>query len=407
MESSIKILDLELKQNPTETTARTLRALRSEYKKLSLAKAEFILQRTRQKYYAEGERPNHLLALRLRENESKANIYAIKDPTGSTLTDPTSVNEVFRKFYADLYTSETTWDHTSSGSFLDELELSNLSSREAEVLESPVTLDEVSTALRSLNRGKSPGLDGIPPELLLLVWDIVGPLLLNSINYALETGSFHRDQNMALISLLLKKGKDPLNCANFRPISLICCDVKIFAKVLVYRLDAYASKLINHDQTGFIRGRTASDNIRRLFHIINSADTYTEPMALFSLDAMKAFDRLEWNYMWAVLVKFGFGPKFISMIKVLYKSPTACVLTGSKISSPFQLERGTRQGCPLSPILFCLCLEPLAQMIRQTRQVYPVRLHGIDHHISLFTDDILLFLSKVESSVPQVLKLFE
>lgn len=95
LESSIKNLDLELKQNPTETTARTLRALRSEYKKLSLAKAEFILQRTRQKYYAEGERPSHLLALRLRENESKANIYAIKDPTGSTLTDPTSVNEVF------------------------------------------------------------------------------------------------------------------------------------------------------------------------------------------------------------------------------------------------------------------------------------------------------------------------
>lgn len=407
LESNIKALELELQQNSASTTAGRLKALCSEYKQLNLVKAEFILQRTRQKYYSEGERPSHLLALRLRENDSKANIFAIKDPNGSILTDPASINDVFRKFYLDLYTSEVKGDHTNSRSFLDGLDLPKLSQEEAEQLESPLTLDEVTTALKSLNRGKSPGLDGIPPELLLFLWDIVGPLFLDSMNYALETGVFHRDQNRALISLLLKKGKDPLDCGNFRPISLICCDVKVFAKVIANRLDTFVSKLINHDQTGFLKGRTASDNIRRLFHIINNADTYPESMAVFSLDAMKAYDRLEMPYMWAVLENFGFGPTFLNMIKVLYKSPTACVLTGSKISSPFQLERGTRQGCPLSPILFCLCLEPLAQLIRQSRDVKPVTLYGVDHHISLFADDILLFLSKIESSVPQILKLFE
>ncbi len=81
--------------------------------------------------------------------------------------------------------------------------------------------------------------------------------------------------------------------------------------------------LIKEDQTGFIKGRNASDNMRRLLtlqiliHILDFADSHPSPCAVFSLDAEKAFDRLEWNYMWAVLQCFGFGERFISMIKTL------------------------------------------------------------------------------------------
>lgn len=151
----------------------------------------------------------------------------------------------------------------------------------------------------------------------------------------------------------------------------------------MYRLDSYASKVINHNQTGFIRRCIASDNICWLLHIIDSADISSEPIALFSPDPIKAFDRLECGLYLRILV---LDQKFKSMIKVLYNSSTACVTTGSKISLPFKLERGTSQ---------------------RGTQVNPVRLYGVDHHISLFADDILLFLSKVESSVPHVLKLFD
>ncbi len=89
-------------------------------------------------------------------------------------------------------------------------------------------------------------------------------------------------------------------------------------------------------------------------HILDFADSHPTPCAVFSLDAEKAFDRLEWNYMWAVLQCFGFGEHFISMIKTLYHSPAASVITGNIISPSFPLQRGTRQGCPLSPLLFCL-----------------------------------------------------
>ncbi len=180
--------------------------------------------------------------------------------------------------------------------------------------------------------------------------------MLNSFNFAIEHGVFHRDQKTSLISLLLKKGKDPLDCSSYRPISLIPCDLKIYAKVFASRMEKVIHSLIKEDQTGFIKGRNASDNMRRLLHILDFADSHPSPCAFFSLDAEKAFDRLVWHYMWAVLQCFGFGEHFIYMIKTLYHSPATSVITGNIISPPFPLQRGTRQGCPLSPLLFCLSL---------------------------------------------------
>ncbi len=228
--------------------------------------------------------------------------------------------------------------------------------------------------------------------------------MLNSFNFAIEHGVFHRDQKTSLISLLLKKGKDPLDCSSYRPISLIPCDLKIYAKVFASRMEKVIHSLIKEDQTGFIKGRNASDNMRRL-HILDFADSHPTPCAVFSLDAEKAFDRLEWNYMWAVLQCFGFGEHFVSMIKTLYHSPAASVIIGNIISPSFPLQRGTRQGCPLSPLLFCLSLEPLAQAIIKSE--VSIKIHDHNHSISLYADDIILYLDHFAVSVSSIIKEFD
>jgi hypothetical protein len=87
------------------------------------------------------------------------------------------------------------------------------------------------------------------------------------------------------------------------------------------------------------------------------------PSLLILLDAEKAFDRLEWDFLFIVLNKFKLGYNFIKWIKAIYESPNATVCTNNVESPPMQLGRGTRQGCPLSPILFVIALEPFAEMI--------------------------------------------
>ncbi len=111
--------------------------------------------------------------------------------------------------------------------YLDKLELPRISQIDKETLEAPLSLEELHVSLKSLQKGKSPGLDGLPPELYSEIWDLVGILMLNLFNFAIEHGVFHRDQKTSLISLLLKKGKDPLDCSSYRPILLIPCDLKI------------------------------------------------------------------------------------------------------------------------------------------------------------------------------------
>ncbi len=105
------------------------------------------------------------------------------------------------------------------------------------------------------------------------------------------------------------------------------------------------------------------------------------------------------------LTRFGFGPVCIQWIIALYYKLCVCVKTNGIISSPFELTRSTRQGCPVSPILFVLALEPLACAIRANKQIRGVKMYDYDFKINLFADDILLTLSKPENSVKHLFKL--
>lgn len=131
------------------------------------------------------------------------------------------------------------------------------------------------------------------------------------------------------------------------------------------------------------------------------------PFAAISLDAEKAFDRVEWPFLFSTLKAFGFGEGYISWVKLLYSNPRAAVLTNGMISAQFDLKRGTRQGCPLSPLLFALILEPLAQAIRQSPLFPGVQIGQVSHKLMLYADDILLFVTQPDHSIPALLEIVE
>jgi len=188
----------------------------------------------------------------------------------------------------------------------------------------------------------------------------------------------------AIITVIPKPLKDKEFCQNDRPISILNVDYKLYTTILSNRLQTIVPDLIDEDQTGFVSGRQTHDNIRRTLHIIHRIQTNQIPAALISLDAEKAFDRVNWEFVYLTLEKFGFSNKTIKCIKSIYNKPTARVKVNGSLTERFTLERGTRQGCCLSPTLFALYIEPLAQMIRQESAIAGIDISQQKHVISLF-----------------------
>ena len=140
-------------------------------------------------------------------------------------------------------------------------------------------------------------------------------------------------------------------------------------------------------------------NLRRLTHVQRSTDNVNNAGALVALDIEKAFNTLGWSYLWEVLNRMGFGPKFLSWIKLLYDRPAARVRLGTALSKVIPIERGIRQGCPLSPLLFALAMEPLAIRLREVLSEQGIKIGDVMHIISLYADDALVYVKDPRTAI--------
>ncbi len=147
-------------------------------------------------------------------------------------------------------------------------------------------------------------------------------------------------------------------------------------------------KLVKLDQTGFVSGCNSFNNLWRLFNKLYSSQTNRSDLVILSLNAKKAFDQVEWPYLFAMLQKFHTGKKLISWLKILYKKPRAWILTNRILSLSFALFSGTCQVCPLSPLLFALAIEPLAEPFRSDE-----RIHGLRAKTTMNTFFYMLMMS--------------
>lgn len=154
-------------------------------------------------------------------------------------------------------------------------------------------------------------------------------------------------------------------------------------------MQRHITKLIKPDQTGFIPGRQGANNIRRTLNLISCVKNKSQPSMLHSLDAQKAFDRVEWTFLYQTLASFGFHTIFIDWVKIIYKNPKSRIRVNGCCSEFFSLKRVVRQGDCLSPLLFAASITPLAKSIRQNKDIKGIRDEGgVEHKISLFADDI-------------------
>lgn len=306
-----------------------------------------------------------------------------------------------------MYTQPLSSSDETKRHFLNSLDLPTIGEVQNKNLTATITPEEISKAISKLKANKSPGADGFPAEWYRAFKEELVPLLRASFNKTLKENHLPPSWNEAIISIIPKEGKDIEYCNNYRPISILNVDYKIYTSIIAQRYGKFIHDIIDEDQNGFISGRQTQDSIRRTIQLINTIQTNKNNTALLSLDAEKAFDSVNWDFLYVVLERFGFNQASINCIKTIYQNPTARIKINGSLTDRIMLKRGTRQGCCLSPLLFAIYIEPLAQAIRQSEELKGVYINGEEHIISLFADDIMIYLDNPNTTFTPLMRLIK
>uniref|UniRef100_A0A8C5MEC2 Reverse transcriptase domain-containing protein n=1 Tax=Leptobrachium leishanense TaxID=445787 RepID=A0A8C5MEC2_9ANUR len=360
---------------------------------------------SKRRYYESANKMDTLLARQIRPRPPATRITSLRDSASRSIKSPQNIKQTFTDYYSSVYNhsplhSPPTSSHLADiNSFLSSVDLPKLLSTQGEALAKDFSLEEISEAIVSLKPNKAPGPDGYTARYYKTFLPILGPHLVTLFNAVKGGSPFPSDSLLASLVVLPKPGKDLSNPSGYRPISLLNLDVKIYAKVLATRLNLLLPFIIHPDQVGFIQGRQVYENTRRAAGAIWHLETEGQPSLLLSLDAEKAFDRIEWPFLFALLEHMSFPPDFCSAVQALYHNPRADVVVPGSQTSPFSIHNGTRQGCPLSPLLFALTLEPLLTHIRSSPDIKGITVQDDSFKVSAYADDVLLTLTSPESSL--------
>ncbi|CAH9089090.1 unnamed protein product [Cuscuta europaea] len=271
-------------------------------------------------------------------------------------------------------------------------------------------MEEIKQAVWSLNKDGASGPDGYNGVFFRTCWDIVGMDVVRAVQ-DFFIGNHIPKAMACILIVLIPKGDKVSTFADFRPISLSNFISKVCTRVLASRLSAILPKLISEEQAGFMTGRDISDHILVAQEMVNALDKKVRGTNLVvKLDMAKAFDRLSWVFLEAILFKFGFAGSFIKLILDHLKATHFSVLINGTPSGFFKPSRGVKQGDPLSPFLFTLASEAFSRGFKALIDSYAIKPFWIGQYgqpIShlCFADDILIFLNGEARSV-QVFKRF-
>ena len=392
--------------NLTPSLKNELIQCRSDLEAIYDKRAEGIIVRSRANWVENGEKNTQYFINLEKRNQRQKTITKLQTDSGNIITNNKDILLAEKKYFENIYSSRNlpSLDLQQKLPLLSELP--KLTDDSKKNIEGLISLQECLDALKTLKNNKTPGTDGIPVEFYKFFFRDIGSVLVRCFNHSFQEEIMSPDQRRAIINLIPKKDKDPLFLCNWRPISILNVDYKILAKCIALRLKKVIPHIISSDQTGFIQGRYIGENIRLTLDMIEYINSNKLSGLLLFVDFEKAFDKIEWSFMFECMHFLNFGPGFISWVKILYNDISSCTLNNGYTSEFFPVKCGVRQGCPLSPFLFIICIEILSLWIRNDKDVEGISIFNSNIRLSLYADDVTMYL-KNEKDILKVLHILE
>jgi hypothetical protein len=358
-------------------------------------------QRSRVQWLREGDRNTSFFHARATARKRAIKIKALRRDDGSRCEGQNEIKSLVQEFYGELFSSEPT---LSIDDVLDSIPCKVSVDMNADLLKE-YTNEEIKFALFQMGPTKAPGPDGFPALFYQTHWEFLEKDICHAIRSFLQGGSLPEgfcDNTIVMIP----KVTNPEHLKNFRPISL--CNVlhKIASEVLTNRLKLILPLIVS-DQSAFVPGRFLTDNALIAYECLHTIRQQQSKRPFFALkvDMMKAYDRVEWNFLFGCLQKLGFDQNWIEMVmRCCVTSVRYAVRVSDELTELVIPTRGIRQGDPISPYLFLLCTEGLSCLLQ--RRADQGELQGLCNgrlgppisHL-LFADNSIFFARSDERSV--------
>lgn len=393
-----------LENNLNDNKITELDILKTELYELRQEKLKGNLVRSRADYIDKGERPTKYFCGLEKHNYIAKSMQQLQKDDGTILTDQEAILKETELFYKTLYSSRETDLETINLNEYVGHNMKKVTNEQANKLEGLLTLNEISDTLRNMKNGKSPGLSGFSAEFFKVFWGQLRIFILRSLNCGYKTGELSITQKQGIITCIPKDNKPKIFLKNWRPLTLLDTIYKLASGAIASRLKTVLDSIINKDQTGFIKGRSIVENIRVIYDVMKFTEEQHIPGLLLLIDFEKAFDSLSWNFLNNALEHLNFGESIRKWVKIFYKNITSAVILSGHLSSFFNIERGCRQGDPLSPYLFVICAEFLATKMRKNDKIKGLNMGNIEFKISQYADDTSAILDGTETSLNQTLE---
>lgn len=358
--SAIAALDI---RHGDDTRAQFL-ALLAQLRRLDSTHFEESLLRSRKLHEVNMYRPTAWIIPRL-ESRSFAAIPDIIDDQGRHSTLAAKLTAI-RRFYITLFTPKPrdSLSEEAASILLGSVQR-RIKPATRHALETPFTVEELKTVLARAPDLSAPGMDGLTYPLLRAAGDPFLQLICRLGN-ALFRGHTLPPGEPTLRGVLLPKKGDLSQLRNYRPLSIAATAFRLLGGAISHRLQAAASDVVHASQTGFIGGRSSAMNVITLAliqHAVRSQQV-AGPIWILNLDQQKAYDRVRHEWLFDCLEAYGFGPRFLTYIKEIYRHPSVCQSVEGHFTDPIPLLCGILQGDPMSCLLYNFSLQPLLDYAR-------------------------------------------
>lgn len=370
------------------------RSCRRAFVELRSHEEPFYRQKSRIRWLKEGDKNSKFFHHSVKRRQLANRILSVKDPSGTVITDPAVVPQVFIRFFSSLLSPHEALSKPSSEE-VKRVIRRPLDPDQIRILSEPVSDEVIKSTLFSLAKGKAPGPDGFSVEFFKSNWEIVGPLVLPAVHDFFQSGRLLKEVSATIIALVPKVPNASV-VSDYRPIA--CCNTiyKVITKILANRIALVLNDLISQSQNAFVKGRRIRDNILLAqelfagFHL----QPYL-PKCAVKVDFHKAYDSIDWDFLESVLVAFQFPAGFVELVMACVRTPRFSISINGDLHGFFPGGRGLRQGDPMSPYLFTLIMEVFSGILasrtanRQFKYYWRCKPVQLSH--LFFADDVFLF----------------